>query len=157
MPACLMKITLGRRRFIMLLASAAAWPRMARAQQATKIPRIGIIDDSPLWDRFRQGLRGLGYIEGRNIAFEYRNTQGRPDQLAAAASELTRLPVDLIATYGTPSTRAAMQATTTIPIVMVGVGDPEGAGLVGSLARPGGNVTGNTVLSCSFCRSSFPR
>jgi putative ABC transport system substrate-binding protein len=145
-----MKTTLGRRAFITLLGAAAAWPRMARAQQALKVPRIGIIDDSPLWDRFRQGLRGLGYIEGRNIAFEYRSTQGRPDQLAAAASELARLPVDLIATYGTPSTRAAMQATTTIPIVMVGVGDPEGAGLVGSLARPGGNVTGNTVLSADI-------
>jgi putative ABC transport system substrate-binding protein len=141
-----------RRQFITLLGgAAAAWPVGARAQQpAARVPRIGIIDNAPLWDHFRQGLRELGYIEGRNIGFEYRTAEGKPDRLAAAATELAHLPVNVIATYGTASTQAAMQATTTIPIVMVGIGDPVGAQLVASLARPGGNVTGNMVLSADI-------
>ena len=135
----------NRREFIAALGGAVAWPLAARAQQP-KIPRIGIIDDSPIWNDFRQGLRGLGYLEGQNIAFEYRYAGGLPDRLAWVAAELVRRPVDLIATFGTPPTRAAKQATTTIPIVMIGIGDPVGAGLVSSLARPGGNITGNTIL-----------
>ena len=141
-----------RREFITLLGGAAIapsifWPLAARAQQAvTKIPRIGIIDDSPIWNAFRQGLRDLGYLEGQNIAFEYRYAGGLPDRLAWVAAELVRRPVNLIATFGTPQTLAAKQATTTIPIVMIGVGDPVGARLVSSLARPGGNITGNTIL-----------
>jgi putative ABC transport system substrate-binding protein len=89
----------------------------------------------------------FGYVEGRTIALEYRTAEGAPDRLAAAAAELAQFPVDLIATYGTPPTRAAKQATESILIVMIGIGDPVGAGLVASLARPGGNITGNTVLS----------
>ncbi len=136
-----------RREFIALLGGAvAAGPLLARAQQLAKIPRIGIIDDSPIWNAFRQGLRDLGYLEGQNIAFEYRYAGGLPDRLAWVAAELVRRPVDLIATFGTPPTHAAKQATTTIPIVMIGIGDPVGAGLVSSLGRPGGNVTGNTIL-----------
>ena len=136
-----------RREFITLLGgAAAAWPLAARAQQAGKIPRIGIIDDSPIWNAFRHGLRDLGYLEGQNIAFEYRYASGLPDRLAWVAVELVHRPVDLIATFGTPPTLAAKQATTTIPIVMMGVGDPVGSGLVSSLARPGGNITGNTIL-----------
>jgi putative tryptophan/tyrosine transport system substrate-binding protein len=135
-----------RRKFIAALGGAAAWPLVARAQQLAKIPRIGIIDDSPTWNAFRQGLRDLGYLEGQNIAFEYRYAGGLPDRLAWVAAELVRRPVDLIATFGTPPTRAAKDATTTIPIVMIAVGDPVGAGLVSSLARPGGNITGNTIL-----------
>jgi putative tryptophan/tyrosine transport system substrate-binding protein len=125
-----------RREFITLLGGAAvAWPLAARAQQSTaKIPRIGIIDDTTLWDHFRQGLRDLGYMEGRNVGFDYRVADGKPDRLAATATELAHLPVNVIATYGTASTRAAMQATTSIPIVMIGSGDPAGAGLVASLA-----------------------
>jgi putative ABC transport system substrate-binding protein len=134
-----------RRAFIVALGGAAVWPLAARAQQA-KIPRIGIIDDSPIWNDFRQGLRDLGYREGQNIAFEYRYAGGLPDRLAWVAADLVRRPVDLIATFGTPPTLAAKQATTTIPIVMIGIGDPVGAGLVSSLARPGGNITGNTIL-----------
>jgi putative tryptophan/tyrosine transport system substrate-binding protein len=135
-----------RREFIALFGvAAAAWPIKARAQQP-KLPRIGIIDDSPIWNSFRQGLRDLGYLEGQNIAFDYRYAAGQPERLAWVAAELVRRPVDLIATWGTPPTRAAKQATTTIPIVMIGIGDPEGAGLVASLARPGGNITGNTIL-----------
>ena len=136
-----------RPEFIALLGGAvAAGPLLARAQQLAKIPRIGIIDDSPIWNAFRQGLRDLGYLEGQNIAFEYRYAGGLPDRLAWVAAELVRRPVDLIATFGTPPTHAAKQATTTIPIVMIGIGDPVGAGLVSSLGRPGGNVTGNTIL-----------
>jgi putative ABC transport system substrate-binding protein len=141
-----------RRQFMTLLGgAAAALPRAARAQQpAAKIPRIGIIDNGPPWEPFRQGLRELGYIEGRNIAFEYRTAEGKPDRLAAAAAALARLPVDLIATFGTPPSQAALQATKTIPIVMVATGDPVGAELVASLGRPGGNVTGYTVLSADI-------
>jgi putative tryptophan/tyrosine transport system substrate-binding protein len=143
---------IGRRAFIMLLGGAATapsllWPRVARAQQPARPPRIGIVDDAPMWHSFRRALRELGYVEGQSVNYEYRYTEGVPDRLAAAVGELVRRPVDLIAVYGTPPTEAAKAATTTIPIVMIGVGDPVRAGLVASLARPGGNVTGNTVLS----------
>jgi putative tryptophan/tyrosine transport system substrate-binding protein len=136
-----------RREFIALLGSAAALPLAARAQHAAKIPRVGIIDDGPMWRSFRQALRELGYVEGQNMAYEYRYGDGVPDRLATVAAELARRPVDVIATFGTPPTHAAKEATASIPIVMVGVGDPVRAGLVASLARPGGNITGNTVLS----------
>jgi putative ABC transport system substrate-binding protein len=138
---------MNRRELIALMAGAAAMPSAARAQQRPKIPRIGIIDDGAIWKPFRDALREAGYIEGQTIAFETRAADGNPNRLAAAAAELARLPVDLIATYGTPATRAAKAVTTIIPIVMVGVGDPVAAGLVQSLARPGGNVTGNTILA----------
>jgi putative tryptophan/tyrosine transport system substrate-binding protein len=140
-----------RREFIALVGSGGllltAKVGRARAQQPAKIPRIGILDDAPMWQAFRQALRDLGYVEGQNIAYEYRYGEGVPDRLATVAAELLRRPVDLIATYGTPATHAAKEATATIPIVMIGVGDPVRAGLVASLARPGGNITGNTVLS----------
>src|SRR5207247_274229 len=109
-------------------------------------PRIGIIDDAPIWDHFRRGLRDAGYIEGRNLLIEYRSAEGQPGRLAAAARELASLPVDIIVTSGTAATRAAQQATTTIPIVMIAIGDPVRAGLVPNLARPGGNTTGNSML-----------
>src|SRR5437660_68816 len=95
---------------------------------------------------FRQTLRELAYFEGQNIAYEYRYGDGVPARLATVAAELVRRPVEVIATFGTPPTQAAKEATATIPIVMVGVGDPVRAGLVASLARPGGNITGNTVI-----------
>jgi putative ABC transport system substrate-binding protein len=137
-----------RRQFITLLGgAAAAWPVAARGQQpAAKIPRIGIIDDSPRWNVFRHALRDLGYVEGQNIAFDYAYGDGVPERLAEAAAQLVRRPVDVIATYGTAPTFAAKQATTTIPIVMISVGDPVRAGLVMSLARPSGNVTGSSIL-----------
>jgi putative ABC transport system substrate-binding protein len=141
---------LRRREFITLIGgAAAAWPLAARAQQPAKIPRIGIIDEAPMWNAFREGLRDLGYVEGRNIAFDYRYANGVPERLAQAAAELVRLPVDVIATYGTPPTIAAMRATTTIPIVMIGIGDALRAGVAQSLAQPGGNVTGNTILGAA--------
>ncbi len=141
---------LKRRDFIALLGGAAAFSTSWPLHAQTRVPRIGIIDNGPLWEHFRQGLREHGYVVGRNISFEYRSAGGAPDRLAAAAAELAALPVDLIATYGTPASRAAKQATASVPIVMVGVGDPVGAELVASLGRPGGNVTGNTVLSADL-------
>ena len=136
-----------RRNFIALLGGAAAWPLAARAQQGgARISRIGIIDDAPIWDHFRQGLHDLGYIEGRNIAIEYRSAEGDFDRLRQAARELASLPVNILVVYGSSATRAARQATSTIPIVMIGVGDPVRARFVTNLARPGGNVTGTTSL-----------
>ena len=136
-----------RREFITLLGGVAAWPIGTRAQEGAKIPRIGIVDDAPMWQTFRQALSELGYVEGQTVNYEYRYSEGAPDRLATVVGELLRRPVDLIATFGTPPTQAAKAATTTIPIVMIGVGDPVGAGLVANLGRPGGNITGNTVLS----------
>ena len=138
-----------RREFVTLLggAVASAWPLAAHAQhQPTKIPRVGIIDDAPIWDYFRQGLRGLGYVEGQNIVIEYRAAQSEPDRLLQAATELAGLPVDVLVAFGSTTSRAAQLATTTVPIVMIAIGDPVRAGFVASLARPGGNMTGNTIL-----------
>src|SRR5262245_2984693 len=140
---------IGRREFITLLGGAAAWPLAVHAQQPGKIPRIGIIgpafDDAPRWNAFRHGLRDLGYLEGQNVAFDYAYGDGVPERLAEAAAALVRRPVDVIVTYGTPATFAAKQSTTTIPIVMISIGDPVRAGLVPSLARPGGNITATSV------------
>ena len=138
-----------RREFIAALGgAAAALPVVARGQQRPKkIPRIGIIDDGPIWEPFRQAFRDAGYVEGQTIAFEYRRGDGDAVRLSAAAADLVRLPVDVLTTYGTPPSRAAKAATSTIPIVMILVGDPVRAGLVQSLAHPGGNVTGNTIIS----------
>ena len=138
-----------RREFITLLGGAAAWPIAAHAQQSvSKIPRIGVIGEAQAGqDHFRKGLRDFGYMEGRNVTIEYRPAEERPERLLAFARELIQLPVDVIVTFGSPATQAAKQATTTIPIVMAGVGDPITAGFVASLARPGGNITGNTILS----------
>ena len=103
---------LRRRDFITLLGGTAAWPLAARAQQGTSpIRRIGIIDDGPMWDHFRQGLRELGYIEGQTVVIDYRSAEGKPDRLAAVASELARLPVDVIVTFGTAAAYAAKEAT----------------------------------------------
>jgi putative tryptophan/tyrosine transport system substrate-binding protein len=150
-----MPVTIGRRELIAALGGAVAtWPLAARAQQhPARVPRVGIVDDAPMWHSFRQALREFGYIEGESVNYEYRYSEGVPDRLAAVVGELVRRPVDLIAAYGTPPTEAAKAATTTIPIVMIGVGDPVRSGLVASLARPGGNITGNTVLSTRAIRS----
>src|SRR6266852_2685197 len=89
----------NRREFITLMGGAAAWPRAARAQQGAKIPRIGILDDAPMWRTFRQALRELGYVEGQTVNYEYRYSEGVPDRLATVVGELIRRPVDLIATF----------------------------------------------------------
>jgi ABC-type uncharacterized transport system substrate-binding protein len=141
-----------RRTFIALLGSAAAWPLAARAQQASKIPRIGMLSpghaelDAPTSDAFQQGLREFGYIEGQNIAIERRYGEWKLDRLRSLAAELVASKVDLIVARSTTAARAARQATETIPIVAVAMADPIEDDLVASLARPGGNVTGNTFL-----------
>ncbi len=125
-----------------------AAPLAADAQQAGKVPRIGFLsltspsDRPPLLDAFRQGLRELGWIEGQNFLIDYRYAEGRVDRLPDLAAELVRLKVDLIVSWGTQGVTAAKNATETIPIVMIAVRDPVGTGLIASLARPGGNVTG---------------
>ena len=128
-----------------------AAPFAAEAQQAAKVPRIGWLsldraDRPQLREAFFQGLRDLGYIEGRNIVIEYRDAGGKPERLPALAAELVALKVDVILVGSTPAALAAKQATETIPIVFTGTADPVGSGLVTSLARPGGNVTGLTNL-----------
>jgi putative ABC transport system substrate-binding protein len=121
------------------------------AQQPTKIPRIGyLFASSPssfAGEAVRQGLRELGYVEGKNIIIEYRFADVKFDRLPALAAELVRLKVDVIVTGGPPSTRAAKEATVTIPIIMTNVGDPVKSGFVASLARPGGNITGLSSLA----------
>jgi putative tryptophan/tyrosine transport system substrate-binding protein len=136
-----------RREFIPFLGAAAAWPFAAHAQQHTaRMAQVGIIDDGPIWDPFHEQLRASGYVEGKNIAFDYRRADGASDQLFTAANVLVRIPVDVLAVYGTPAAQAAQQATRTVPVVAISLGDPVAAGLVASLARPGGNITGNTIL-----------
>jgi putative ABC transport system substrate-binding protein len=138
-----------RREFITLLGgAAAAWPVAVRAQQAGKLPTIGYfgasvaVSESPWTSAFVQRLRELGGIEGRTIVIEYRWAEGRADRAAEIAAEFVRLKVDIIVTTATPPTIAAKRATSVIPIVFAVAGDPVGTGLVASLARPGGNVTG---------------
>jgi putative ABC transport system substrate-binding protein len=134
---------------ILTLALSLLWaPLAAAAPQLAKIPRVGLLDYMPFWEPFVPGLRELGYVEGQNIALEYRPTEGQGDRLPDLAAELVRLNVDVIVTVSsTPATLAAKRATTTIPIVMVGVGDPLRTGLVPSLARPAGNLTGSSQLA----------
>jgi len=125
---------------------------VATAQQPTKIPRIGYLTAASLSsvaariEAFRQGLRELGYVEGKNIVIEWRSAEGKFDRLPALAAELVRLKVDIIVSSGPAPTRAAKEATSTIPIVMAQDIDPVGSGFVASLARPGGNITGLSTL-----------
>ena len=138
---------------VTLALSICLTSRLSDAQQATKVHRIGWLSPisppaGPIPNReaFQQGLRDLGYVEGQNLAIEYRYAEGHPERLPALAAELVRLHVDVILAPDTPAALAAKQATSTIPIIMAGIGaDPVAAGLVASLARPGGNVTGVTV------------
>jgi putative tryptophan/tyrosine transport system substrate-binding protein len=132
----------------MLAGGIVLAPLAAEAQQPAKVPRIGFLTTpSPTaaayyLEAFREGLRELGYVEGKTIAIEYRFAEGRPERLPALAAELVRLKVDVIVTGGPPAPEEAKQATSTIPIVFAVAGDPVGEGLVASLARPGGNITG---------------
>ena len=142
-----------RHEFIALLGGAAAWPVTARAQQPGKRPIVGFLGDStPVGESeraaaFARRLHDLGWIEGRTIAIEYRWADGRSERLAEIAAEFVQLKMDVIVAGGTPPVLAAMQATSIIPIVFASAGDPVGTGLVASLARPGGNVTGLSVLA----------
>jgi putative ABC transport system substrate-binding protein len=143
-----------RRRLLIALGAGAMSPLASLAQQKSPAAvRIGYLGnnsaaaESSLLDAFRAGLHERGYVEGRNTVIEYRFADGRFDRLPELAAELARLKVDIIVTFGSPAVRAVMQASPTIPIVMTGSADAVATGLVASLARPGGNVTGTTILS----------
>ena len=141
-----------RREFITLLGGTAAWPLAARAQQAGKVHRIGVLETISTtlnvanFYALREGLRQLGYAEGQNLVIEYRSADGRDDRFPGLARELLALKVDVIVTRGTPAAKAVKNATSTVPVVMTASGDPVGVGLVTSLARPGGNITGLSAI-----------
>jgi putative ABC transport system substrate-binding protein len=143
---------LRRREFITVVGAAIGWPLGARAQQPKTSPRLCFLTFDPEASRsarfaaFFQGLRDLGYVDGKTIAIDYLSAYGRGERFPALASECVRLNADIIVASTTPATQAAKNATRTIPIVMLALGDPVGAGLVDSLVRPGGNVTGNTTM-----------
>lgn len=147
---------MNRRTFVGGVASGVFVASItAVAQNVGRMPRIGMLlpgappppdQSSPTLETFRSGLRDLGYIEGKNLAIEYRWSEGREERFAGLASDLVRLDVAVIITQGTPAVLAAKAATSTIPIVMVFVGDPVGIGVVASLARPGANITGFSQL-----------
>ena len=140
-----------RREVMLLLGGAMTAPLTALAQQAGKIYRVAFLGDSPTVypdaiDALRQGLRDLGYVEGRNIAIEYRWAQGKPERMRELAEELARLKVDVIIVPSSIYTEAAKRATSTIPIVFLGHADPVATGHATSLARPGGNITGISIM-----------
>ena len=142
---------MDRRDAVLALLALGTVPFATEAQQASKVTRIGFLVTNRaaiprLRDAFLQGLRDRGYVEGRNVVIEYRDAEGKLDRLPALAAELVALKVDVIVAPATPATVAAKQATKTIPIVFAVVSDPVTSGLVTSLARPGGNVTGLSVL-----------
>jgi putative ABC transport system substrate-binding protein len=143
-----------RREFIALVGGAVAAMPVAVGAQRSGIAVVGVL--SPEWPNANyvegliEGLRGLGYVEGRNIRFEYRWAEGKYDRLPELAADLIRLKVDVIVAFVTKAAEDAKNQTSTIPIVMVGVGDPVGAGLVTSLARPGGNVTGTSSMAAAL-------
>src|SRR6266404_2985927 len=142
-----------RRNFIALLGGAAVWPLAARAQQF-KLARIGALfiglaDAQSFKKEFQEGLRDLGFVEGQNIAFEFRSAEGKLDRLPELAAELVRLKVDVIVALYVPSALAAKQATREIPIVIVAA-DPVETGIVAGLARPDGNITGVSLMSAAM-------
>jgi putative ABC transport system substrate-binding protein len=143
-----------RRQFLTLVGGAATWPLAAHAQpQSGKMSRIGFLGNSTaaleanLVEPFRDGLRALGYEEGRTILIEYRWAEGNYARFPALVAELLAANVDVLVTAGTPAALAIKQATTSVPVVMIAVGDPVGTGLVPSLARPGGNLTGLSSIA----------
>ena len=143
-----------RREFITVLGGmVAVWPLIAHGQQAGKIPRIGFMGNSTaameanLIGPFRDGLRDLGYEEGHNLIIEFRWAEGKYDRFPALIAELLAAKVDVIVTAGTPATLAIKKATSTVPLVFIAVGDPVGTGVVASLARPGGNLTGLSSIA----------
>ncbi len=140
-------------RLITIIATVVGCGAIAEAQQAKKVPRIGFLTAlssssiSARAEAFRQGLRELEYVEGKNIIIEYRSAEGKLDRVSELAAELVRLKVDVIVSGGPAATRSAKEATVTIPIVMALDNDPVGSGVVASLARPGGNITGLSTLA----------
>ena len=147
-----------RREFIAGIGSAAAWPLLARGQE--KLFRIGVLSAGGAppkanWAAFSDGFRDLGWVEGKNFVYEFRFADNRLDRLADLSAELVQQKVDLIVTVGTLAPLAAKKATSTIPIVMSSAGDPLGSGLVASLARPGGNVTGLSLMAPDIAGKSL--
>ena len=148
-----------RREFIALLGSTAAvWPLTAHAEQR-KTPTIGVLvvgspGSEQFWHLFQKAMRDLGYVEGQSVRYEFRSDQGQGSRLPELAAELVRLKVDLIVTWFTPAAQAAKQATREIPIVMALAGDPVGTGLIESLNRPGGNVTGMAGVTAELAGKS---
>jgi putative ABC transport system substrate-binding protein len=146
-------MTIRRRELIAALGVAMVWPLAARAQQPAKVLRVGILspaasETAASLNAFREGIRDLGYIEGKTIALDFRLSKGNMDALPALAAELVRIPVNVIVTDTTSATLAAFDATRTIPIVMGTTGaDPVALGLAKSISRPGGNVTGAQMLT----------
>jgi putative tryptophan/tyrosine transport system substrate-binding protein len=146
-----------RREFITLIGGAAAWPIAAHAQQAN-LPKLGILlvgNREPFSTQFSAGLRELGYVDGQNIQVVFRSAEGKLNHLPELAAELVRLKVDIIVASETPSVQAAKNATSEIPIVMAPSGDPVGTGLIASLARPGGNVTGLSAATAELAGKSL--
>src|SRR5262249_32186103 len=150
-PAGPMASHIERQNVLATLGGVVAWPLAAHAQQPAGMRRIGVLwPGAPpdKWDEaFRQALRAQGYVENRNILLEYRWAEGKQERLFALAEELTRLKVDVIVTISAPAILAVKQATTTIPIVFAGTSDPVRTGFVASLARPGGNLTGLSLMA----------
>ena len=148
-----------RRQFITLIGCAAVgWPLAVRAQQP-KVPTIGVLvvrapGSEQFWRLFREGMRELGYVEGQNIRFEFRSDEGKASRLPELAAELVRVKVDIIVAWFTPAARAAKQATRDIPVVIALAGNPVESGLVESLARPGGNVTGMSSVGAELAGKS---
>jgi len=148
----------GRRRFIGALAGGVlAWPFGTLAQQPTKVFRIGVLgnENNPPWEGFRRGMRELGYVDGRNVTIDWRWSEGKTDRFPALAAELVQSKVDLIVVSGTQAARAARQATSTIPLVMTVSAYPDKIGLVESLGRPGGNLTGLSNLGPELMGKQF--
>ena len=146
-----------RRDFVVMLAGSAAWPFVVHAQQA-KPAKLGVLlveKREPFTRIFSEGLREFGYIDGQNLRIEYRSAEGKLDRLPALAAELVDLKVDIIVASETPAVQAAKRATTEIPIVMAPSGDPVGTGLISSLSRPGGNVTGLSAAAAELAGKSL--
>jgi putative ABC transport system substrate-binding protein len=148
------KNSMSKKIFVWLLATVLLTTTLpAYAQQPTQVPRIGFLNAASAsailvrYEAFRQGLRELGYVEGKNIVIDYRYAEGKLDRLRELAAELVRLKVDVIVTAGPSATRSAKEATVTIPIVMAFDYDPVGSGAITNLARPGGNITGFSPVS----------
>ncbi len=148
-----------RRKIVIALgASALVSPLSSFAQQQGKVWRVGflaqrhvdLVDADPTYGPFTQGMRELGYVVGKNLVIEWRSAEGKSERLPELAAELARLKLDVLLTRGTPTAQAAQKATTSIPIVMIGVGDPVGDGIVKRLARPGGNITGMSSITADL-------